>query len=58
MKKIPIHPILGFRPTWGTCYRPRLFYEKKCKECEFRPYVNCTESPNYKKLKEEYERED
>jgi len=56
--KIPeFNPILGFRPSFNTCYIPRLFFEKKCKECQFRPYVLCTESPNYNKYKDEYEKE-
>jgi hypothetical protein len=46
---------LGFYPSWNTCYRPDLAIKKMCDKCKFKKHVYCKESPNYEKLKDEYE---
>ena len=50
------HSVLGFYPSWDTCYRPDLAHKKECSKCEFKKYVYCKESPNYKRMKSEYEK--
>jgi len=52
-----IHPVLGFIVSEGTCYQPNLFFAKKCNKCQYRKYVLCEESPNYKKSKDKDKKE-
>lgn len=45
-----------FKPTFGTCYRPDLNMKNKCNECEFNGYAHCKTHPNFKEIKEEFEK--
>lgn len=45
-----------FKPSMGTCYRPDLVKKNQCDKCDFRKYVLCENSENYKKVKKEYDK--
>lgn len=44
---------LGFYPSWDTCYRPDTFHKNQCDKCEYRKYVYCKNSENYKNVLKE-----
>jgi hypothetical protein len=45
-----------FKPAYNTCYRPDLCLKNKCNECELNGYAYCKMHPNFKEMKEEFEK--
>ncbi|MCE5220022.1 MAG: hypothetical protein LLF98_01840 [Clostridium sp.] len=46
----------NFKPSWDTCYFPRLSIDNKCNECSLNGFALCKMHPNYKQMKEEFDK--